>query len=49
MEKRLYTSPLTEEANVKFTGVILTSPEDSRPVPPIGPGPNAAKRREQPF
>lgn len=49
MEKKLYTSPLTEATNVKLTGVLLTSPEDPRPVPPIGPGPSSARRREQPF
>lgn len=48
MEKKLYISPLTEVENVRFTGVILSSPTDEQPMPdPSHPG--APRRREQPF
>lgn len=38
MKKRLYIIPLTEVAKVNMSGVILTSPTDDTPAPPIHPG-----------
>jgi len=44
MAKKLYMIPLTEVAKVNMSGVVLTGspvvpPEDTHPLPPIGPAP----------
>ena len=51
MEKKIYTTPLMEVEQISLSKCLLdVSPAgDSHPIPPLGPGPGAPKRRTPVF